>query len=128
MTNGRWRLSAADRLHHLYVLGPTGSGKTTLLANLIADDIAEGHGVAVIDGKGGTADGLVAKVVEGMPRARLADVVLYDVADVDRPVGFNILAGDNPYRTTATWWRCWIACSICLATRRGRWTRCARPS
>lgn len=82
-------LSVADSLRHLHVLGPTGVGKSTLLLNLIAGDMAAGRGVVVVDPKGD----LVADVLERVPRERVGDVILLDPTDVDRPAGFNLLAG-----------------------------------
>lgn len=49
-------LSHADRLRHLYLLGPTGSSKSTLMQNLFAQDVAAGHGACVIDPKGELID------------------------------------------------------------------------
>ncbi|MBS1983134.1 MAG: DUF853 family protein [Bdellovibrionales bacterium] len=45
-------LPDSHRLTHTLVLGMTGSGKTTTLRSLIAQDIAKGYSVIVIDGKG----------------------------------------------------------------------------
>lgn len=41
-----------DRMRHLYVIGQTGTGKTTIMKNMIAQDIAAGHGVCYIDPHG----------------------------------------------------------------------------
>ena len=40
-------LTAADRLHHVHLVGPTGTGKSTLLARMALQDIARSHGVVV---------------------------------------------------------------------------------
>jgi hypothetical protein len=80
-------LSSADGLRHMHVLGPTGTGKSTLLLNLIAQDVAAGRGVVVIEPKGD----LIGDVLERIPTDRLADVVVLDPAD-DHPVGLNPLA------------------------------------
>ncbi|XVV02503.1 type IV secretory system conjugative DNA transfer family protein [Actinosynnema sp. CA-248983] len=85
-------LSPENRKRHLYVVGPSGRGKTTLLENLIVDDINENFGVAYIDPKGDS----VPRILDRIPERRLGDVVLYDPADEDYSVGFNLLAG-NPY-------------------------------
>ena len=37
------------RRRHLYVVGQTSTGKSTLLLNLIAQDLAAGQGLAVLD-------------------------------------------------------------------------------
>jgi hypothetical protein len=81
------RLSVADRLQHLHVLGPTGVGKSTLLANLIVQDIAAGYGVVVIDPK----SDLVAEVLARVPAHRERDIIVADAVSTERPVGFNIL-------------------------------------
>lgn len=56
------RLSAADRMMHLFLLGGTGVGKTSLLANLILEDIKAGEGVFVIDPHGDLAMRLRARL------------------------------------------------------------------
>jgi len=81
------RLTAADRLHHLHLIGPTGVGKSTLLANLIVQDVAAGYGVVVIDPKGD----LCADVLARIPAQRTDAVIVLDPAATERPVGFNIL-------------------------------------
>jgi hypothetical protein len=80
-------LSATDSLRHLHALGPTGSGKSTLLLNLIAQDMAAGRAVVVIEPKGD----LIADVLARVPAARLDDVVVIDPTDTQRPVGLNPL-------------------------------------
>ncbi len=81
-------LTPTDSLRHLHALGPTGSGKSTLLLNLITQDIAAGRAVAVIEPKGD----LIAEVLKRIPSHRIADVVLLDPTDVQRPIGLNPLA------------------------------------
>jgi hypothetical protein len=81
-------LTAADSLRHLHCLGPTGSGKSTLLLNLIAQDIAAGRAVVVIEPKGD----LIGEVLARIPQTRIGDVVLLDATDSERPVGLNPLA------------------------------------
>lgn len=86
-------LSVADSLRHLHLIGPTGVGKSTLMLRLICADLAAGRGVVVIDPKGD----LVSQVLDRLPASRVADVILVDPTDADRPVGFNPLAqGGSP--------------------------------
>jgi hypothetical protein len=81
-------LTPLDSLRHLHVVGPTGTGKSTLLLNLIAQDMAAGRAVVVIEPKGD----LIESVLERIPATRTADVVLLDPSDTERPVGLNPLA------------------------------------
>ncbi len=87
-------LDADDALQHLHVLGPTGAGKSTLLLRLIAEDMAQGRGVVVVEPKGDLIDDVLARV----PDDRLGDVVLLDPSDSDTVVGLNPLGtvGEAP--------------------------------
>jgi hypothetical protein len=85
-------LFPSDRRHHLYVIGKTGTGKTTLLRNLITQDIEAGCGVGVIDPHGDLAH----DVLDFVPRRRIEDVVIFNPADLDYPVGVNLLGGVLP--------------------------------
>jgi hypothetical protein len=80
-----------DRRHHLYAIGKSGTGKTTLLHNLIIQDIHAGHGVGVIDPHGD----LATELLDYIPRHRVEDVVYFNPADLEHPVGLNLL-GNTP--------------------------------
>lgn len=80
-------LSQADRRHHHYIVGKTGTGKSTLLKNLVIQDLEAGRGVALIDPHGDLAEAVLGYV----PKYRTREVVYFNPADVDRPVGFNLL-------------------------------------
>jgi hypothetical protein len=71
---------------HTYLLGPTGTGKTSLITNLIAQDMAAGRGLAVVDTNGDLASSLIDLV----PPERFEDVVYLDPND-SSPVGLNPL-------------------------------------
>lgn len=81
-------LTPTDSLRHLHLLGPTGVGKSTLLTNLVAQDMAAGRAVVVIEPK----SDLIASVLARVPSERTDDVVLLDPGDTKRPVGLNPLA------------------------------------
>ena len=81
-----------DRRRHVYVIGKTGMGKTTILENMIFSDIHAGKGIAVIDPHGDLADSAISYV----PKERSNDVVLFDPADKDFPLSFNMLECNNP--------------------------------
>jgi hypothetical protein len=85
-------LQLHDRRHHTYVVGKTGSGKTTLLRNLIVQDIVAGRGVGVIDPHGDLAYDLL----NSIPPSRTDDVVYFDPADHEYPIGLNLLQSVSP--------------------------------
>lgn len=82
-------LREADRLRHTWAVGPTGSGKSWLLASMALQDIARGRSVVIVDIKNDLVDDVLARI----PDRRLSDVVVVDPADIERPIGFNVLAG-----------------------------------
>lgn len=77
-----------DLARHLFVLGKTGTGKSTLLKSLVLQKIAAGEGVALLDPHGDLTD----EVLDYIPRCRFDDIVHFDPADRDYPIGFNPLA------------------------------------
>ncbi|TAL50648.1 hypothetical protein EPN81_02190 [Patescibacteria group bacterium] len=83
----KFGIKTDDRRRHVYVIGKTGMGKTVLLENYILSDIYAGHGCCYVDPHGDTAE----KLIDFIPSWRLNDVVYFNPADMDFPVGFNIL-------------------------------------
>lgn len=81
-----------DTRKHTHVLGPTGVGKTILLANMVKQDMEQGHGVIVIENKGD----LFHQTLNNVPPNRVNDVIVLDVNDTSHPVGFNILNQGDP--------------------------------
>src|SRR5258707_8325480 len=81
-------LDPDERRRHLYIVGQTGTGKSTLLLNLIAQDLAAGEGLALLDPHGDLAEAVLAHI----PRARTNDLVYVNPADAERPIGFNPLS------------------------------------
>ncbi len=83
-------MKPADRRRHMYILGKTGAGKSEFIKTLIAQDIQEGKGVAVIDPHGDLVDGCL----EIIPKERIDDVIYFNPADLDRPFGLNMMEYD----------------------------------
>ena len=81
-------LAPEERRRHLYTVGQTGTGKSTLLLNLIAQDLASGPGLALLDPHGDLAEAVLLHV----PRRRTNDLVYVNPADSERPIGFNPLS------------------------------------
>ena len=84
-------LDIRQRLNHMHMIGATGTGKSTLLHNLIVQDIEQGLGLAVIDPHGD----LIERVISCIPRKRFKDVILFDPADPENPIGVNILSAKS---------------------------------
>jgi len=89
VTGGFEVLGPEERRRHLYIIGQTGTGKSTLLLNLIAQDIATGEGLALLDPHGDLAEAVLMHV----RRKRTNDFVYINPADAARPIGFNPLSG-----------------------------------
>jgi hypothetical protein len=83
-----------DRRQHVYCVGKSGTGKTTLLRNLIIQDIERGNGVGVIDPHGDLAE----ELLDSIPSWRTNDVVYFNPADLDYPIGLNLLQNVVPER------------------------------
>ena len=81
-----------DRCQHMYVIGKTGVGKTALLKNMALQDIEAGRGIGIVDPHGE----FVEEVLDKIPSHRINDVVYFNPADTEHPVGFNILQVPDP--------------------------------
>ena len=75
-----------DRARHMYIIGKTGTGKSELLMDMILQDIRAGKGVCFID-----PHDSVEKLLEYIPPERAEDVIYFNPADTDRPMGLNML-------------------------------------
>ena len=80
-------LSNKDRMQHIYVIGKTGVGKSELLKDLILQDIKAGKGVCFMDPHGDAVE----DILKLIPPERAEDVVYFNPADVERPLGMNLL-------------------------------------
>src|SRR5436190_13061000 len=76
-----------DRRRHLHLIGQTGTGKSTALLNLLAQDLAMGRGIALLDPHGDLAE----RALTLIPSERAHQLVYLNPADLDRPIGFNVL-------------------------------------
>ncbi|MFA7285146.1 MAG: DUF87 domain-containing protein, partial [Candidatus Absconditabacterales bacterium] len=85
-------ITREDKLRHMYIIGKTGVGKSNLIANLARSDMISNKGICVIDPHGDLIDDIIGQV----PSYRINDVVLFDVADREWPVGFNVLEHEKP--------------------------------
>ncbi|MFA5030185.1 MAG: type IV secretion system DNA-binding domain-containing protein [Patescibacteria group bacterium] len=90
-TNRAFGIRSDDRRRHMYVIGKTGMGKSTMLENMIVQDIRKGFGVSVVDPHGD----LVENVLNFIPSYRINDVIYFNPADIDFPIGFNVLESSS---------------------------------
>lgn len=79
-------LQEKDRRRHMYVIGQTGMGKSVFLENLAFQDMCDGRGFAFIDPHGDAVEALLKRV----PEERIDDVIYFDPADIEHPVGMNM--------------------------------------
>lgn len=84
-------LPAESRAHHVWIVGQTGTGKSMLIESLILQDIAAGKGVIVLDPHGELIDNVLLKI----PARRADDVIFFNPADLQFPIGINILEASS---------------------------------
>lgn len=91
-SNRLFGIQRKDRRQHMYVIGKSGTGKSVLLHNLVLQDIMNGEGVCVVDPHGELVEGILEKI----PESRAKDVVYFNPADTEFPMGFNVLELPDP--------------------------------
>ncbi|MDO5451662.1 MAG: type IV secretory system conjugative DNA transfer family protein, partial [Candidatus Saccharibacteria bacterium] len=79
-------LQEKDRRRHMYVIGQTGMGKSVFLENLAFQDMCDGRGFAFIDPHGDAVEAILKRV----PEERIDDIIYFDPADIEHPVGMNM--------------------------------------
>ena len=85
-------VSFMEARRHTHILGGTGAGKTSLMASMARQDMEAGFGLVLIESKGD----LFKQLLDYVPPERMNDVVLFDINDVQRPVGYNVLEQSHP--------------------------------
>ena len=83
-------ISDKDRQRHMYIIGKTGMGKSVLLMDMILQDIRAGKGVCFID-----PHDTVEQILEFIPPERAEDVIYFNPADTERPMGLNIMEAET---------------------------------
>ena len=87
------KLSPPQRATHTHVIGQTGTGKSRTLESWVMQDVAAGHGLAVLDPHGDLYNNLVLRISAlAQQRPELAErIVLMDPSNPTWTVGFNPL-------------------------------------
>ena len=62
--NKLFGIKRKDRRQHIYILGKSGTGKSVLMFNMIAQNIANGDGVCVVDPHGELVEGVLKIIPE----------------------------------------------------------------
>jgi len=90
-------LSDAQRAQHMHIIGASGTGKSTLLLSLITQDLCNGKW----PGRARSARRFDRPSPGARSRKRIDDVILFDPADEEFPVGFNILSAHSAIERSA---------------------------
>lgn len=94
--NHQFGMLRYDRSRHVYIIGQTGAGKSGTLELFALSDIFHGQGYAIIDPHGDFA----INNMKFIPGSRLEDVVYFNPADTNHPLGFNPLEVTDPSMKT----------------------------
>lgn len=86
-------MAREDRMRHFYAIGQTGTGKTNIMLNMITQDILNGDGCCYIDPHGTDIQTILSRI----PKERIDDVIYFDPAYIERPMGLNMLEYDPKY-------------------------------
>ncbi len=78
-----------DRFRHFYIIGQTGTGKSSILQLMARQDFHNGKGMCIVDPHGS----LIEDLIPYIPRERADDVIYFNPADTERPLGLNMLEG-----------------------------------
>jgi len=85
-------IKRGDRGRHMYIIGQTGTGKSGLLTLLTLSDIFHNEGFAVVDPHGDYA----MDIMRFIPEHRIKDVIYFNPADTEFPIGFNPMEVSDP--------------------------------
>jgi hypothetical protein len=94
--NHQFGMLRSDRSRHVYIIGQTGAGKSGTLELFALSDIFHGQGYAIIDPHGD----LAVDNMRFIPGSRTQDVVYFNPADTEFPLGFNPLEVTDPAHKT----------------------------
>lgn len=81
-----------DRFRHFYIIGQTGTGKSSIIQLMARQDFHNGKGICVVDPHGS----LIEDLLPYIPRERADDIIYFNPADTERPMGLNLLEADSP--------------------------------
>jgi len=87
----RFWIKEEDKFRHVYIVWKTWTWKSTFISNMIISDINAWNWLCLLDPHGELVD----TIIESIPSNRINDVILFDLADTEYPIWFNLLQADN---------------------------------
>lgn len=78
----------------MFILGKSGTGKSTLLKSIVLQLLYANHGLFLLDPHGDLAE----EILDHVPSRRAEDIIYFNPADRDCPVGFNVLEKVTPHQ------------------------------
>lgn len=91
----KFGIKRKDRRYHMYIVGKTGVGKSTLISNMIASDLKNNEGVALLDPHGD----LIEKILKVLPSHRTQDLIYFNPQNSEETLAFNPLEINDPSET-----------------------------
>lgn len=85
------RVSPIDRFRHFYIIWQTGTGKSTALLTMAQQDVPLGNGFCLIDPHGDLCE----HILKYIPKERIEDLIYFDFANTDYPIGFNMFEAET---------------------------------
>ncbi|PIR52646.1 hypothetical protein COU76_05260 [Candidatus Peregrinibacteria bacterium CG10_big_fil_rev_8_21_14_0_10_49_10] len=85
-------MKTEDRFRHFYIIGQTGTGKSSIIQLMARQDFQTGKGCCIVDPHGS----LIEDLLPYIPRERADDVIYFNPADTERPMGLNLLEAETP--------------------------------
>ena len=80
-----------DRFRHFYIIGQTGTGKSSIMQVMARQDFHNNTGCCIVDPHGS----LIEDLLPYIPRERADDVIYFNPADTERPMGLNLLEASS---------------------------------
>jgi len=121
-TDYRWEekefwILKEDKFRHMYIVWKTWTWKSTLISNMIKSDMNSQNWLCLLDPHWD----LVEDVLKHIPTNRINDVILFDVADTEFPIGFNLLQYETEEEKNRI--VSWVVSTFYKLFQHSRWPR-----
>lgn len=85
------RVAPVDRFRHFYIIWQTGTGKSTALLTMAQQDVPQGNWFCLIDPHWDLCE----HILKYIPKERIEDLIYFDFANTDYPIGFNVFEAET---------------------------------